>query len=100
MPGSELLCPAAAASENIPAEPWDRAFRLKCTVEMQRDLSPHSFTGSPGDSQPTSRTEGSVWGTGSGELMAFYSELRETLQSDTVTCFSGPKSVLILFAYF
>lgn len=47
--------------------------------------------------------QGTSWGaqgTASGELRALGSELREILQSDTVTCFHGPKSVLILFAYF
>lgn len=45
------------------------------------------------------RTESSLCGAGAGEVLAFCSEFRETLQFDTVTCFSGPKSVLILFAY-
>lgn len=32
--------------------------------------------------------------------LSFGLRIAEILQSDTVTCFHGPKSVLILFAYF
>lgn len=85
---------------NTPAEPWDGSVQFKCTAEMWWDLSSHFPVGSPRDNQCKCRTEGSICGTGSGEFVAFCSELRETLQFDTVACFSGPKSVLILFAYF
>lgn len=85
---------------NTPAELWVGSFQLKCTVEMWWGLSSPSLVASTGHNQLGFGTEGSICVTRSGELVAFCSELRETLQSDNVACFSGPKSVLILFAYF
>lgn len=67
---------------------------------QMRDLSSPFLVGSTEDSQCKLRTEGSVFRTGSGEFMAFCSEVRATLGSDIVTCFSGPKPVLIRMHYF
>nr|CCQ43283.1 alternative protein TJP2 [Homo sapiens] len=70
--------------------------QLECTMETWWDSSSCVLMENPGDSWCKFRTEGSVCGTGLEESVAFCSELSRTLQSDPVTCFSGPKSVFCL----
>lgn len=59
------MYPAVATSEQHTCGAMGCSFQLKCTVQMW-DLELH-----PGDSQCKFRTDDSICGTGSGEIMAF-----------------------------